>query len=276
MNEYKDCYPFQAKWGYFGKRDRFNNKLLLCSYNLLLRKMTLAELFTEYNAAITATATEIAAWKTLDPVQIELEVDQCEVDPLSCVRRLLDDEDNAVVTSVGLFGADLTDFNADCVLLEDDCDIADYADYNGWGVGVNWESAEDVTADQVDGVAFATSKWTVQVTWDAATNVIESAISDEAIAEDAPTDADVELDDATDAFEGWAADAGDLEGAQFAFAFFEADTDFYFEAGDTEDVWATFGAIADVDGNVLTADFEFVGAASLTAATSVIVAALLF
>ena len=106
--------------------------------------------------------------------------------------------------------------------------------------------------------------------------MIESAISDVAIAEDAPTDADVELEDATDAFEGWAADAGDLEGAQFAFKFFEADNDFYFEAGDTEDVWATFGAVADVEGNVKTAAFEFVGAASLTAATSVIVAALLF
>jgi len=223
--------------------------------------MTLAELFAEYNADadFQATTTEIAAWNELSPVQI-------------------DDEDNTVVTRVGLFGAELTAFNEACVALEDTdiCDVADYADYNGWGVGVNWESEDDVTADQVDGVAFATSKWTVQVTWDAATNVIESAISDEAIAEDAPTDADVELDDATDAFEGWAADAGDLEGAQFAFAFFEADADFYFEAGDTEDVWATFGAIADVDGNVLTADFEFVGAASLTAATSVIVAALLF
>ena len=71
MIEYKDCYPFQAKWEYFGKRDRFNYKLLLCSYNLLLRKMTLAELFTEYNAEFTATAAEIAAWNTLDPVQIE-------------------------------------------------------------------------------------------------------------------------------------------------------------------------------------------------------------
>jgi hypothetical protein len=33
--------------------------------------MTLAELFTEYNAEFTATTTEIAAWKTLEPVQIE-------------------------------------------------------------------------------------------------------------------------------------------------------------------------------------------------------------
>jgi hypothetical protein len=103
---------------------------------------TLEDLFTTYNADITATDTEIAAWKTLDPVQIEAYI--CN-DPLACTRRLLAAEDNAVVTSVGLFGADLTDFNADCVKLEDLCDVADYANYNGWGVGVNWESEENVT-----------------------------------------------------------------------------------------------------------------------------------
>jgi hypothetical protein len=128
---------------------------------------------------------------------------------------------------------------------------------------------------QVDGVAFATSKWTVQVTW-GLENEVQSGISDVAIAEDAPTDDDVELEDATDAFAAWAAEVTTGEDPQFAFKFFEADADFYFEAGETEDVWATFGAIADVDGNVQTTAFEFVGAASLTAATSVIVAALLF
>ncbi len=130
--------------------------------------MTLAELFTEYNAAITATETEIAAWNTLSPVQFE------DADEGALRSGRLATVDNAVVTSVGLFGADLTEFNADCVALEDLCDIADYADYNGWGVGVNWESDADVTDDQVDGVAFATSKWTVQVYWSgtAADNVV--------------------------------------------------------------------------------------------------------
>jgi hypothetical protein len=231
----------------------------------------LAELFTTYNADITATATEIAAWGTLLPVQIEAAVRVLRSGRLSVA------EDNAVVTSVGLFGADLTEFNADCVALEDLCDVADYADYNGWGVGVNWASPAVVTAAQVDGVAFATSKWTVQVTWDAETNVIESSISEVAIAADAPTDENVTLEAAEDAFEAWAADAGDNTGAQFAFSFFAAgDADFYFEAGDVESVWATFGAVADVADNVETAEFEFIGAASLTAATSVIVAALLF
>ena len=132
---------------------------------------TLADLLTTYSAEITAAAAEITAWGNLDPVQIS-------------------SVDNKVVTSVGLFGVDLTDFNAICVALEDLCDIADYADYNGWGVGVSWESPEDVTADQVDGVAFASSKWTVQVTWsgNADSNVIEFSISEVAIATDAPDD----------------------------------------------------------------------------------------
>jgi hypothetical protein len=33
--------------------------------------MTLAELFTEYNAEFTATTTEIAAWNAIDPLQVE-------------------------------------------------------------------------------------------------------------------------------------------------------------------------------------------------------------
>jgi|LakMenE18May11ns_1017448.scaffolds.fasta_scaffold9670972_1 hypothetical protein len=34
--------------------------------------MTLAELFTEFNAGITATADEIAAWNAIDPLQVEV------------------------------------------------------------------------------------------------------------------------------------------------------------------------------------------------------------
>jgi hypothetical protein len=232
--------------------------------------MSLAELFTEYNAVFTATTDEIAAWNAIDPLQVEAAAEGLRLRSGS-LSALAVTEDNAVVTKVGLFGADLTDFNADCVLLEDDCDIADYENYNGWGVGVNFESEEEV-GEQFDGVGFATSKWCVVMAWEAETNMIESAISDVAIAEDAPGADDVEFEAATDAFGAWAADAGDNTGAQFVFSFFEADdTDFYFEAGDTEDVWALGGVE-----NVKTTAFEFVGAASLTAATSVIVAALLF
>ena len=59
-------------------------------------------LFEYYNSYITATADEIAAWWTLDPVDV--------ADGLGV--------DNYVVTSVGLFGYDLTDFRHDCTTLE--------------------------------------------------------------------------------------------------------------------------------------------------------------
>ena len=53
------------------------------------------------------------------------------------------------------------------------------------------------------------------------------------------------MEAAADAFEGWGAEnqAGDDE-EQFAFYFFEDDTDFYFEAEDTATLWATQGALA--------------------------------
>ena len=43
-------------------------------------------------------------------------------------------------TFVGLFGADLTEFLADCA-TSDDCDEADYDNYSGWAIGVDWTVA---------------------------------------------------------------------------------------------------------------------------------------
>ena len=117
--------------------------------------------------------------------------------------------------------------------------------------------------------------WSVQVTWDDTTNVVKSAIVDE-VSATAPLPADAaDLEAAVDGFAAWGADAG-ATGAQFAFSFFEDDNEFYFEAEDITSIWATAGAIAAAADNVETAEFAFVGAASLTAATSVIVASLLF
>jgi len=223
----------------------------------------LETLFTDYNAKITATADEIAAWNPIDP--------------RAAAARLMSGRlgvDNTVVTSVGLFGYDLTDFLDECATLEetDECTVADYDAYTGWAVGVNWDGVED---NAIDGVVFTDSLWSVQVEWDATTNVITSGVVDE-VSATAPLDTDAaDLEAATDGFAAWGADAGKT-GAQFAFSFFENDDDFYFEAEDTTSIWATAGAVASAAGNVETAEFAFVGAASLTAATSVIVASLLF
>ena len=218
----------------------------------------LETLFTKYNAKITAPAAEITAWNPIDAKEVLVG---------------LEGAPNSVVTSVGLFGYDLTDFLDECATLEadEDCKVADYDAYTGWAVGVNWDGTE---ANEIDGVVFTDSKWSVQVTWDAETNVVESSIV-KAVSATAPIDTDATLVAADDGFAAWGADAGKT-GAQFAFSFFEDDADFYFEAEDTTSIWATAGAIDAAAGNVETAEFAFVGAASLTAATSVIVASLLF
>ena len=226
----------------------------------------LETLFTEYNALFTATADEIAAWNPIDPVQVE-EAKLME-------GRLGATVDNTVVTSVGLFGFDLTDFLDECATLEadDDCTVADYDAYTGWAVGVNWAGTK---VNDIDGVVFSESKWSVQVTW-GEENTVESAVVD-AVSATAPSDTEAELKAADDGFAAWGAAAADgADEEQFAFSFFEDDTDFYFEAEDEISIWATFGAVVAVDGNVETAAFVLVGAASLTAATSVIVASLLF
>jgi len=179
---------------------------------------------------------------------------------------------NTVVTNVGLFGYDLTDFLDDCE-TSDDCDPTDYDAYTGRAVGVNWSGdASNLT----DGVCFTDSLWCVQVTWIETTNIVESAIA-EAVDTDAPTRAQFSdvLVPAENAFEAWGADPTDSSSDQFAFSFFENEAEFYFEAEDTTSIWATIGAVASPE-NVETADFVFVGAATLTAAASVILASLLF
>ena len=124
---------------------------------------TLADLFTTYNQEFTAIADEITAWNTLTATG----------------------SDNTV-TSVGLWGQDLTDFNADCVTLADLCDVADYEAYNGWGVGVNFA---DSTADTHDGAAFTDSKWCLHLYWSgsSSTNYVGTVVSDVAIAAANPT-----------------------------------------------------------------------------------------
>ncbi len=220
---------------------------------------------------VTATADEITAWGTLT-----------QIDRTPAVRLMggrLQVNPNTVTTSVGLFGTDLTAFQEACAAAADTavCDPADYETYTGWGVGVNWETTDTVTDDLIDGVVFATSLWSVEVSWNALGNTVEAGEVD-SVDTDAPIiPAAVTSDGAIDPFESWGSTASDSDGPQFAFSLFEDGDDFYFEAGDTETIWTTWGSVLVLGGdNIENADFEFVGAASLTAATSVIVAALLF
>ncbi len=231
---------------------------------------TLADIYEAELLDVTATAEEIDAWNTLT------QVDRTPAARLMSGR--LQTNPNTVTASVGLFGTDLTAFLDACTAADDTavCDVADYATYTGWGVGVNWAASADATAADIDGVVFATSLWSVEVEWDATANTIRAG-EVASVAADAPVDVDaVTVAGAEDPFESWGAAASDVSGPQFAFSFFEDGDEFYFEVGDTETIWSTFGSVASVAGNVENTDFEFVGAASLSSATSGIVAALLF
>jgi hypothetical protein len=90
---------------------------------------------------------------------------------------------------------------------------------------------------------------------------------------------DVAVAGAIDAFTAWGGarvtDAT-MKKAQFAYYFQDSTATTYFEAGDTEDIWITEGCTA-AGANVETSAFVFVGAVNLTvAATSAIIASLLF
>jgi hypothetical protein len=127
----------------------------------------------------------------------------------------------------------------------------------------------------IEGVVFTESLESVQVLWEEE-NYVSFGVVDE-VGEDAPVADGNTLDAAVDAFEGWgAANQAGADEEQFAFYFFEDGAEFYFEVEDTASIWATQGAVAGAAGNVETAEFAFVGAVTLTAATSVIVASLLF
>lgn len=51
-------------------------------------------------------------------------------------------------TKVGLFGADLTAFLADCAVAQgaaSPCVVADYASFNGWAFGIQWTNGSAAT-----------------------------------------------------------------------------------------------------------------------------------
>jgi len=183
------------------------------------------------------------------------------------------------VTKAGLFGADLTTFNDDCVTLASACKPADYADYTGWAIGVNWapDSTAVPAANDINGLSFATLQQYVQVKWIGAGNEIKSSKISKTPAAAVPAAADVTLVTATNAFTAWSGKAvadTAFKTAQGVFFFQKTGDTAYFEADDTDDLWAGDATLAS---NVETAAFVFVGAASLTAAAaSVLVASLLF
>lgn len=184
-----------------------------------------------------------------------------------------------VVIKAGLFGAKLDAFNEECASL-DWCDVTDYETFSGWAVGVAWTAATGNSVVTPLGVAFNGLGTLVQNTF---TANAASAVADIKLTADAtatlPAVGTVPVA-STNAFTNWSfkSAVSVAVGEQTAFYFQDSDSDFYLEAEDTDDVWAT-GSMATGATilNVETAGFEFVGAASLVAASaSIIVASLLF
>jgi hypothetical protein len=184
-----------------------------------------------------------------------------------------------VTIKAGLFGADLTKFNEECAEL-DWCDVTDYETFSGWAVGVAWTGLATNAVVSPLGVAFNGLGTLVQNTF---TANAASAVKDVKLTADvtatAPAAGTVVPANSVNPLTGWSGKSAvsTAIGEQTAFYFQDSEDDFYLEAEDTDDVWATGDVSTGTQANVNTADFEFVGAASLVAASaSIIVASLLF
>ena len=104
---------------------------------------TLAEVLAAYNT-YAPTAADLTAWKTATTFAAG----------------------DKVVTKIGLFGADLTKFNEDCALTTAGCTVADYADYNGWAIGIQWDATGN-SATTPFGVVFDELKTYIEVIYTA-------------------------------------------------------------------------------------------------------------
>ena len=65
------------------------------------------------------TSTDLEAWTELKPAT----------------------DDAIVTTTVGLFGADLTDFLDGCAIATEECDVTEYENFSGWAIGIEWTAA---------------------------------------------------------------------------------------------------------------------------------------
>jgi hypothetical protein len=201
--------------------------------------------------------------------------------------------DKAVI-KVGLFGAELDDFNEDCAALEDKCKEADYEDYSGWALGVSFAPSAAMTEGEDSIVIFEESKNVVWKEWNAASSTSAARLlfgkSTVAVTATAPLLTEIgTLTAATNGFpdDSWGGKPTvGLSAATFAYTFQAADEGY--ELGDKIKVWnapsttglfddsAAATAAAATTKYVMT-EVELKSAISLTATVaSVIVASLLF
>ena len=178
------------------------------------------------------------------------------------------------VTNVGLFGADLTDFLDNCATATTNCDVEDYADYNGWAVGVQWvpsvKSGEEPVVDDVSLIAFVDLKYAVLTKWDTTENTIGSGTYTVEPAAAKPLVGDLTINSKDGYFENWSGAATTLAKPQLQFTFQDSTDEDARQVDDESDVWVLY---ADADGVKSTVTWG--GAAQLTAAAGAIAIALL-
>ena len=177
-----------------------------------------------------------------------------------------------VTTEVGLFGADLTSFLADCAIATTNCKSADYINYNGFTLYVEWVATTAPTAGDVNSVTFASHNQWVANQW-GTTNAIKAGTYKTTPAISVPAKGDLTLDTEDGPFLNW---DGELQAlsklTQLAITFIDSTSSSNaFQVGDTATIWAHknyAGGVASV--------VTFGGAASLAAEAGFLAVALLF
>ena len=109
-------------------------------------------------------------------------------------------DDDLFTTVVGLFGAELNDFLSNCAKATEKCNVADYDNYSGWAIGIEWTVDEDTDKTSgTTGVVFEDQSIVVMLNW-VEENSLNDLITGEFevdVADDAPAFTDLILDDVT-------------------------------------------------------------------------------
>lgn len=181
------------------------------------------------------------------------------------------------VVNAGLFGNDLTDFLDDCATATANCDVEDYADYNGWAVGIEFvpsSTAADQPADKdVSMIALVDGKYAktaIRLTWGTTANAISTGAYTKAEEAKVPASGDITASTKVGYFENWSGSLTTNVKTQFIFTFQETEDEDAIQVEDESDVWVYY---ADADGVKSTVTWG--GAAQLTAAAGAIAIALL-
>ena len=99
-------------------------------------------------------------------------------------------DDAIVTTTVGLFGAELTDFLDNCATATEECDVTKYENFSGWAIGIEWTAVTSTLrqggASSMSSVIFEDQSLLVGVVWKTADNLLYSSTFDVDVADDAP------------------------------------------------------------------------------------------